>query len=134
VNPNVTGAAQRQLAAKLHGEIALEQELDHAFRTRPSPTSPKEKKEDNARIFNEFCVAFIDQSKGTKEHVTEVMNQAGDRLKELNETHDHLEEVERRTYQFEMRLPDAPQSAEMDVDKAISDATEVQKSKQAKPS
>jgi hypothetical protein len=64
--------------------------------------------------------------------VAQVINEAGDRLRELTDTREHLEDIERQTYRFEMRLPDAPQTAELELERAISDATEGKKSKAQK--
>lgn len=108
VNPNVTRAAQRELAVKLHAEIATDAELDRAFRTRPMPAKGKQRQEDQARIFNEFCVAFIEASKQTKEQVAVVLDEANARLRQLEDVRLRLEDVERRTYRFEMDLPEEP--------------------------
>jgi hypothetical protein len=124
VNPNVTRAAQRELAVKLHQEIATEAELDRAFRTREMPDKNRNKEGDQARIFNEFCVAFIEASKATREHVTGVLDEANNRLKDLEEVRAKLEEVERRTYRFEMDLPDEARTVESEMLRAINEEKE----------
>jgi hypothetical protein len=131
VNPNVTRAAQRELAKKLHAEVALEKDLDRAFLTRPPPTSNRDQVQDNAKIFNDFCIEFIETSKVTKEHVVQVLDDAHARMTELDELQARLEEVERRNYQFEMNLPDAPRTVDNEIDRAISEeAGEIKKKKE----
>ena len=106
VNPSVTREGQRKLATKLYAEIADEATLEENFKKREIPVRNKDPAQDNAKIFNDFCVDFIDKSKGTKENVLNVINDASDRISALEETKRHLVEVERMTYRFEMNLPD----------------------------
>jgi hypothetical protein len=130
VNPNVTRAAQRELAKNLHAEVAVEKDLDRAFRIRPAPTLNRDQIQDNAKIFNDFCIEFIEASKVTKEHVAQVLDDARARMTELDELQARLEEVERHNYQFEMDLPDAPRAIESELDRAISEeAGEIKKKK-----
>jgi hypothetical protein len=124
INPNVTRTAQRELAAKLHAEIATDAELDRAFRRRPMPVKSKDRHEDQARIFNEFCVAFIEASKQTKEQVANVLDEANTRLRQLDDVRLRLEDVERRTYRFEMDLPDESQSLENDLERQLKEEKE----------
>jgi hypothetical protein len=124
INPNVTRAAQRRLAAKLHSEISTEAELDRAFRTRQIPVRDKEHQGDQARVFNEFCVAFIEASKEQKDQVVQVLEDANARFQELQEVRARLEEVERRTYRFEMDLPDEVHTAEGDILRALKEEKE----------
>ncbi|OHT09605.1 hypothetical protein TRFO_21498 [Tritrichomonas foetus] len=105
INPTVTREGQRILAEKLYREIDAENTLHTAFVNRPQPLRGKDRAQDNAKIFNDFCVAFIDSSKETKEKVTSVISQAQNRLDELEEVRRHLAEIERQTYRFEMNLP-----------------------------
>ena len=119
VNPNVTREAQRDLAAKLHSEISAEKDLDDLFRNRSHPSKASDRSEDSAKIFNDFCVQFIDSSKDTKDRVSDVLARASDRLRELEEAKAHLEEVERRTYRFEMNLPEQTSSIEDEMNRAI---------------
>ena len=108
VNPNVTREGQQELSDKLHHEISAEDELTESFLNREKPT--KNKEQDNAKIFNDFCVQFIESSTGTKEGVSNTLNDVHSRLEELESLRSHLEEVERESYRFEMHLPDKPLS------------------------
>lgn len=107
-NPNVTKEGQENLSNKLHSEIETEEKLTDLFKTRPRSLPPKERKEDSAKIFNDFCVEFIEASKTTREDVQNTLNDAHNRLIDLEDLRQHLEEVERRAYRFEMNLPDHP--------------------------
>ena len=62
---------------------------------------------------------FIDSSKDTKDRVSDVLARASERLKELEDARAHLEEIERRTYRFEMNLPEQTVSIEDEMNKAI---------------
>lgn len=115
VNPTVTREGQRELATKLHSEIDSEKELSHAFIHRPQPPKAKDRVEDQAKIFNDFCVQFIDSSKDTKEKVTNVLLEAQNRLSDLEDIRSHLEEVERATYRFEMGLPEPTSESPDDI-------------------
>jgi len=147
INPNVTRPAQRELAKKLHAEIATEKELDKAFKNRPAPTRPIQCKpaakrpgdaaaekdgdkaakkpevvvEDNAKIFNDFCKKFLETCDSTKERVTQVLDDEHTRITELGDLQVRLEEIERHNYQFEMDLPDAPKSIEAEIDHAVAE-------------
>lgn len=110
INPTVTREGQRKLAEKLYHEIDSETQLDEQFKTREKPKRIKDKEEDNAKIFNDFCVAFIDSSKETKDNVTNAISQAQDRLTQLDDLRNSLIEIERRNYRFEMNLPNPYES------------------------
>ena len=106
VNPNVTREGQEELSSKLHHEISAEEELTKSFLSREKPV--KNKENDSAKIFNDFCVSFIESSGSTKDGVTNTLNDVHSRLEELEALRSHLEEVERESYRFEMNLPDEP--------------------------
>lgn len=114
VNPTVTREGQRKLAEKLYNEIESETQLDEQFKSREKPKRIKDKEEDNAKIFNDFCVAFIETSKETKDNVTNAISQAQDRLTQLDDLRNSLIEIERRNYRFEMNLPNPYNSDDTD--------------------
>ena len=114
VNPTVTREGQRKLAEKLYNEIESETQLDEQFKSREKPKRIKDKEEDNAKIFNDFCVAFIETSKETKDNVTNAISQAQDRLTQLDDLRNSLIEIERRNYRFEMNLPNPINSDDTD--------------------
>ncbi|KAK8894583.1 hypothetical protein M9Y10_023019 [Tritrichomonas musculus] len=105
INPIVTREGQRKLAEKLYHEIDSEVQLDEEFKNREKPKRIKDNEEDHAKIFNDFCIAFIDASKETKDNVTNAISQAQDRLTQLDDIKNSLTEIERRNYRFEMNLP-----------------------------
>lgn len=107
INPDVTKEGQEKLSQKLHSEIEKEEELTQAFLTRERHHK-KDPANDNAKIFNDFCVDFIDKATTTREDVSMSINQVQDRLARLEEMRAHLEEIERRSYRFEMNLPEEP--------------------------
>lgn len=110
INPTVTREGQKKLAEKLHHEIESEAQLDEEFKTREKPKRIKDKEEDHAKIFNDFCIAFIDSSKEIKDNVTNAISQAQDRLTQLDDLRNSLVEIERRNYRFEMNLPNPIES------------------------
>jgi hypothetical protein len=105
-NPNVTREGQQTLSDNLQNSMSLEETLNHSFETREKRVQDKET--DGAKIFNDFCVDFIDKSAGTKEGITNTIDDVSVRLAELQKLKAHLEEVERQSYRFEMNLPDCP--------------------------
>lgn len=104
-NPTVTREGREVLSVKLHSEIDTEKELDKSFRSRQKPVRASERGEDSAKIFNDFCVDFIARSKDEKDHVNSVLYDTQTRASELASIRQHLEELERQTYRFEMCLP-----------------------------
>lgn len=121
VNPRVTREGQRELAARLHAEIASDRELEESFRRRPVSVKARDDSLNSARIFNDFCVSFIDQSKDTKDRVVGALSEANHRLKQLEQAREHLEEIERRNYRFEMDLPEEYVPPEEEIRRAIAE-------------
>lgn len=111
INPDVTKRGQEILSEKLHNEIEKEDELTKAFLSRERHQK-KDPSNDNAKIFNDFCVDFIEKSDTTRDGVTGSIDQVQERLNRLEEMRAHLEEVERRAYRFEMNLPERSDSEE----------------------
>lgn len=106
INPDVSKEGQEILSQKLHSEIEKEEELTKSFLSRER--HKKDPTNDNAKIFNDFCVDFIDKSTATRDDVSNSINQVQERLSRLEQMKAHLEEIERRSYRFEMNLPEEP--------------------------
>ena len=105
VNPNVTKSAQLELAEKLKEEVELETKLTEEYKKRPG-RDRSASTIDEAKIFNDFCVGFINESKDTRDKVSDSISDATRRLKELSDLCSHLEEMQRVNYRFEMNLPE----------------------------
>ena len=105
-NPNVTRDGQQILSDKLQSEISAEETLTRSFETREKRV--KNQEEDGAKIFNDFCVEFIGKSAEAIGGVVNTINEVDARLTELQQLKEHLEEVERQSYRFQMNLPDKP--------------------------
>ena len=105
VNPKVTKPAQLELAENLKAAVEMEAQLTEDFKKRPGRDRSASTKDD-AKIFNDFCVGFINDSKNTRDKVSASISDANRRLKELNDLCSHLEEMQRINYRFEMNLPD----------------------------
>ena len=121
-NPRVTREGQRELAARLHAEIASDKELEEAFRRRPVAPKVRDDSLNSAKIFNDFCVSFIEGSKDTKDRVAGALAEANHRLKQLEKAQEHLEEIERRQYRFEMDLPEEYVTPEEEIHRAIEES------------
>ena len=107
-NPEVTLEGQQNLSEKLHNEISKEKELLEIFKKRQPNKKKVSSNPEGAKVFNDYCISFLENSKYTKENVLNTIDDAEKRIFFLKDLHSHLEEVERNTYRFEMNLPDQP--------------------------